>query len=57
MSQRSTRRNLRPILWLGLSAVGFAAAIALGSTALVLLASLAIVGALLSVERYPRIGD
>jgi hypothetical protein len=57
MSQRSTRRNLRPILWLGLSAVGFAAAIALGNAALVVLASLAIVGALLSVERYPRIRD
>jgi hypothetical protein len=57
MSQHSTRRNLRPILWLGLSAVAFAAAFALGSVALVLLASLAIVGALLSVERYPRIRD
>lgn len=57
MSQRSTRRNLRPILWLGLSAVAFVAALALGNAALVLLASLAIIGALLSVERYPRIRD
>jgi hypothetical protein len=57
MSQHSTRRNLRPILWLGLSAVAFVGALALGNAALVLLASLAIVGALVSVERYPRIRD
>ena len=57
MSKRPTRRNLRPGLWLGLSAVAFAGAVALGNAALVLLASLAIVGALLSVERYPRIRD
>jgi hypothetical protein len=57
MSQRSTRRNLRPVLWLGLSAVAFVAALALGNAALVLLASLAVIGALLSVERYPRIRD
>ena len=57
MSQRRTRRNLRPVLWLGLSAAAFAAAVALGNAALVVLASLAIVGALLSVERYPRIRD
>jgi hypothetical protein len=37
--------------------VAFAAALALGNTALVLLASLAVVGALLSVERFPRIRD
>ena len=55
MSPRSTRRNLRPILWLGLSAVAFVAALALGNAALALVASVAIVGALLSVERYPRI--
>jgi hypothetical protein len=55
MSQRSTRRNLRPILWLGLSAVAFAGAFALGNAALALVASLAIVAALVSVERYPRI--
>jgi hypothetical protein len=54
MSQRRTRRNLRPALWLGLSAAAFAGAVALGNAALVVLASLAIVGALLSVERYPR---
>ena len=57
MSQRSTRRNLRPILWLGLSVVAFAGALALANAALALVASLAIVGALLSVERYPRIRD
>ena len=57
MPKRSTRRNLRPILWLGLSVVAFAAAIALGNATPVLLASLAIVGALLSIERYPRIRD
>ena len=55
MSQPSTRRNLRPILWLGLSAVAFAGAFALGNAALALVASLAIVAALVSVERYPRI--
>lgn len=44
MSQRSTHRNLRPAIWLGLSALGFLAALALGSTALALLASLAVVG-------------
>jgi len=55
MTQRSSRRNLRPILWLGLSAVSFVAALALGNAALVLVASVGIVGALLSVERYPRI--
>ena len=57
MSQGSARRNLRPALWLGLSIVGFAAAIASGSAAPALLASLAIVGALLSVARIPRIRD
>jgi len=57
MSQCSTRRNLRPILWLGLSAVAFVGALAIGNAALVLVASLAIVGALISVERYPRIRD
>jgi hypothetical protein len=57
MSQRTTRRNLRPMFWLGLSVVGFAAALALGNAALALFASLAIVGALLSVQRYPRIRD
>ena len=57
MTQRPARRNVRPILWLALSALAFAAAFALGNSAFVLLASLAIVGALLSVERYPRIRD
>jgi hypothetical protein len=57
MSQRSTRRNLRPVLWLGLSVVAFVAAIALANAALVLLGCLGIVGALLSIERYPRIRD
>jgi hypothetical protein len=55
MSKRSTRRNLRPILWLGLSAAAFLVALALGNAALALVGSLAIVCALLSVERYPRI--
>jgi hypothetical protein len=57
MSQRPTRRNLRPILWLGESTAAFAAAFASGSAALALGASLAVVAALLSVERYPRIRD
>lgn len=57
MSPRSTRRNRRPAIWLGLSAIVFAAALALGSAALALLASLAVVAALLSVERFPRIRD
>ena len=57
MSQRTTHRNRRPAVWLGLSAIAFGAALALGSAALVLVASLAVVGALLSVERFPRNRD
>ena len=57
MSIRPTRRNLRPIVWLGLSAVAFAAAIAFGNAALALLASLALLGVLLSVGRLPRLRD
>ena len=54
---RLRARNLRPILWLGLSLVGFVAALALRSSALAVLASVAILGALLSVGRFPRIRD
>jgi hypothetical protein len=57
MSKRPARRNLRPVLWLALSAAAFAAALALGTAALVLIGSLAIVGALVSIERYPRTRD
>lgn len=57
MSQRSTHRNRRPAIWVALSALAFVAALALGSDALALVASLAVVGALISVERYPRIRD
>ena len=57
MSQRSTHRNRRPAIWVTLSALAFVAALALGSDALALVASLAVVGALVSVERYPRIRD
>jgi hypothetical protein len=57
MSRRAAPRNLRPILWLSLSVVGFAAALVLRSSALAVLASVAILGALLSVGRFPRIRD
>jgi hypothetical protein len=57
MSQRSTRRNPHPVMWLGLSVLAFVAALALGSAALALVASLAVVGALLSIERFPRNRD
>jgi hypothetical protein len=57
MSRRGASRNLRPILWLSLSIVGFVAALALRSSALAVLASVAILGALLSVGRFPRIRD
>jgi hypothetical protein len=57
MSHRPARRNLRPILWLTVSAMAFGAALALGTAALVLVGSLAIIAALVSIERYPRIRD
>ena len=57
MSRRAAPRNLRPIVWLGLSVLGFVAAVALQSSALAVLASVAILGALLSVGRFPRIRD
>jgi hypothetical protein len=57
MSRRAAPRNLRPIVWLGLSVVGFVGAVALQSSALAVLASVAILGALLSVGRFPRIRD
>ena len=57
MPRRATRWNLRPVLWVALSAIGFAAAVALQSAAFALLASLAIFAALLSVGRYPRLRD
>jgi hypothetical protein len=57
MSQRTTHRNRRPAIWLGLSALAFVVAVALGSAALALVASLAAVGALLSVDRFPRNRD
>jgi hypothetical protein len=57
MSRRAAPRNLRPIVWLGLSVLGFAAAVMLQSSALAVLASVAILGALLSVGRFPRIRD
>jgi hypothetical protein len=57
MSTRPMRPKLRPLLWLGLSGIAFAAALALGNGALALVASLALIGALLSVGRYPRLRD
>jgi hypothetical protein len=54
MSTRPTRRNLRPALWLAISLIGFVAGVGLGNVGFALLASLAMVGALVSVERYPR---
>jgi hypothetical protein len=57
MSHQRARRNLRPVLWVGLSAVGFAAAIELGTAAIALIASLAMLGAFLTVERYPLLRD
>ena len=57
MPYQWTRRNLRPVLWVGLSALGFAAAVELGSTALALIASLAMFGAFQAVERYPTLRD
>jgi hypothetical protein len=57
MSNRPARRNLRPVFWLALSAMAFGAALALGTAALVLVGSLAIIAALVSIERYPRIRD
>ena len=57
MSRRAAPRNLRPIVWLGLSVLGFVAAVDLQSSALAGLASVAILGALLSVGRFPRIRD
>jgi len=57
MSRRTAPRNLRPIVWLGLSVLGFVAAVDLQSSALAGLASVAILGALLSVGRFPRIRD
>ena len=57
MSRRGAPRNLRLIVWLGLSALGFAAAVEYRSSALAVLASVAILAALLSVGRFPRIRD
>lgn len=57
MANRPARRNFRPVLWLALGATAFVAGIALGTAALVLIGSLAIVAALVSIERYPRIRD
>jgi hypothetical protein len=57
MSGRRTRRNLWPVLWVGLSELGFAAALELSSSALALIASLAMLEAFLAVERYPRLRD
>ena len=57
MSHPWMRRNLRPVLWVGLSALGFAAAVELGSTAPALIASLAMFGAFHAVERYPLLRD
>jgi hypothetical protein len=57
MLRRKAPRNLRPFLWLSLSVVGFVAALALRSSAIAVLASVAILGALLSVGRFPRIRD
>ena len=57
MSHQRTRRNLRPVLWVGFSALGFAAAIEFGTAAFALIASLAMLGAFLTVERYPLLRD
>lgn len=57
MSRQRTRRNLRPVLWVAISAIGFALALGLQSAAVAFLASLALLGALLSVARFPRIRD
>jgi hypothetical protein len=57
MSRRAAPRNLGPILWLSVSLVGFAAAVVLRSSIFAVLASVAILGALLSVGRFPRIRD
>lgn len=57
MSDQRTRRNYLPVIWLGLSALGFGAAVALGYGALALLGSFAILGTLLSVDHVPRIPD
>jgi hypothetical protein len=57
MSRQRTRRNLRPALWVGISLIGFALALGLQSAAVAFLASLALLGALLSVARFPRIRD
>jgi hypothetical protein len=57
MSRRAAPRNVRPILWLSLSVLGFVAALALRSSVLAVFASVAILGALLSVGRFPRIRD
>jgi len=57
MSLQRTRRNLRPILWVGISVIGFAISLGLQSAAVAFLASLALLGALLSVARFPWIRD
>jgi hypothetical protein len=48
--------NRRAILWTVVCVVGFIAAVVLGSAVFALLDSLALLGALLSIRRFPRIG-
>jgi 4-hydroxybenzoate polyprenyltransferase len=57
MSRTTPRQsNRRAILWIAVCIVGFIAAIALSNTVFALLGSLALLGALVSIRRFPRVG-
>jgi hypothetical protein len=57
MSGRRAVRNLRSIVWMALSAVGFLASVEFQSAAFALIASLALFAAILSVGRFPRLRE
>jgi hypothetical protein len=57
MSGRRPARNLRLLVWVALSAVGFIAAVRFQSTAVALIASLALLAAIVSVGRFPRLRE
>ena len=57
MSGRRPVRNLRSIIWMALSAVGFLACVEFQSAVFALIASLALFAAVLSVGRFPRLRE